>query len=76
MNNYTIHNFNNVDQNFIFDEIKNLMAGKVGKFSLINNLYYTYIDYFQLNQSYYTFELISYISMYLLFMVYLLLMII
>lgn len=76
MNNYTIYNFNNVDQSFIFDEIKNLIAGKVGKFSLINNLYYTYIDYFELNQPYYTFELISYISMYLLFMVYLLLIII
>lgn len=76
MNNYTICNFNNIDQSYLFDEIKNLMAGNVGRFSLINNLYYCYIDYFELNQSYYNFELINYITMYLLFMTYLLLMII
>ncbi len=76
MNNYTIYNFKNIDQSYLFDEIKNLMAGNVGRFSLINNLYYSYIDYFELNQPYYNFELINYITMYLLFMTYLLLMII
>ena len=76
MNNYTIYNFKNIDQSYLFDEIKNLMAGNVCRFSLINNLYYNYIDYFELNQQYYNFELINYITMYLLFMTYLLLMII
>jgi len=49
---------------FFIDESKNFLGSIINKIGSIklNNMYYRYLDYYQLNQSIYNFKIINYIA--------------